>query len=198
MVIRMTLPHRLLLVISLLGTLLPTRLSAAYETPEYRVVDKDGAFEIRDYPALTLVSTPMGKRGADGSFMKLFGFISGSNKASEKIPMTTPVLMTGTESGTMSFVVPKAVASKGAPSPSAPDVSLSTNPPARYAAHRFSGWGGPVASEAAAGKLLEWAKSRHLPVSGAPLFAYYNPPWTPWFMRRNEVLILLSPEDSNR
>ena len=196
MVRRMILPHRLLLVMSLLGTLLPSRLSAAYETPEYRVVEKDGAFEIRDYPALTLVSTPMKKRGSDDSFMRLFGFISGGNNASEKIPMTTPVLMTGTESGTMSFVVPKDVAAKGTPAPSAPDVSLSTNPPARYGAYRFSGWGGSVASETAGRKLLEWAESRHLPVSGAPLFAYYNPPWTPWFMRRNEVLIRLAPEGS--
>ena len=197
MVSWMTLPRRLLLVISLLGTLFPFSLSAAYESPEYQVVEKDGAFEIRDYPELTLVSTPMKKRGADGSFMKLFGFISGGNKASEKISMTTPVLMTGAESGIMSFVVPKAVAAKGAPAPSAPDVSLSPNPPAPYAAHRFSGSGNPGASEAAATKLRAWAVARHLPVSGSPLFAYYNPPWTPWFMRRNEVLIRLDPAGSN-
>ena len=104
-----------------------------YESPEYKVVEKEGSFEIRDYPELTLVSTPMQKRGEEGSFMKLFRFISGRNDRSQKISMTTPVLMTGTESGTMSFIVPKNVALQGVPMPSNPDVTISTNQPARYA-----------------------------------------------------------------
>ena len=181
----------------LLGGFLTSRLSASYETTEYTVADRDGAFEIRDYPELTLVSTPMKTRGADGSFMKLFGFISGRNDRSEKISMTTPVFMTGTESGTMSFVVPKAVAAKGSPAPSATDVTLSKNPPTRYATYRFSGSSKPGPSEAAAKKLRDWADARHLPLTGNPLFAYYNPPWTPWFMRRNEVLIRLAPGSSH-
>jgi hypothetical protein len=88
-------------------------LMASYETPDYKVISAEGAFEIRDYPELTVVSAPMPQRGADGSFMSLFRFISGKNDRSEKISMTTPVLMSGAESGTMSFIVPKAVAAKG-------------------------------------------------------------------------------------
>ena len=178
----------------LLLALLPVSLMASYESPDYKTVSSEGSFEIRDYPSLTLASTPMQKRGEDGSFMKLFRFIEGRNDRSEKISMTTPVLMTGPQSGTMSFVVPKAVAEKGAPAPSNPDVTIQTVPAARYAAYRFSGSGNPAASEAAAKKLLGWADSKNLSVSGTPLFAYYNPPWTPWFMRRNEVLIRITPE----
>ena len=182
-------------MIALLSSLLPGCSKSKYETPDYQVIQKDGSFEIRDYPALTIVSTPMQKRGEDGSFMKLFRFISGRNEHSQKISMTTPVLMTGTISGTMSFIVPKTVAEHGVPTSSNPDVTISTKPAARYAVYRFSGPSKPEPSEAASKKLLAWASAKSLPVSGSPLYAYYNPPWTPGFMRRNEVLLLLMTEN---
>lgn len=168
---------------------------AAYETPDYRVVSADGPFEIRDYPSLTVVSAPMTRRGSDGAFMKLFRFIEGRNDRSEKIAMTTPVLMTGTESGTMSFVVPKAVAEHGVPSPSNPDLTVTTRPAARYATYRYSGSTKPAAAEAAAKKLLEWVSRKGLKPEGTPIFAYYDPPWTLWFLRRNEVLLRLNPTE---
>lgn len=181
---------------ALLLSLLPGCSKSKYETPDYRVVEKDGAFEIRDYPSLTIVSTQMQKRGEDGSFMKLFRFISGRNEHSQKIAMTTPVLMTGTVSGTMSFIVPKDVVERGVPVPNNPDVTISTKPAARYAAFRFSGPSKPEPSETASKKLLAWAASKNLPVAGAPIYAYYNPPWTPGFMRRNEVLLRLEHQAS--
>jgi len=186
----------LLPMIALLFSLLPGCSKSKYETPVYKVVEKDDAYEIRDYPALTIVSTPMQKSGEDGSFMKLFRFISGRNEHSQKISMTTPVLMTGTISGTMSFIVPKDVAEHGVPAPSNPDVTVSTKPAARYAVYRFSGPSKPEPSEAASKKLLAWASSKNLPVSGSPIYAYYNPPWTPGFMRRNEVLLRLEHQAS--
>jgi effector-binding domain-containing protein len=184
----------LLMMFSLLSSILPA--CAKYESPDYTVERKDGSFEIRTYPSLTVVSTPMQHRGGDGSFMKLFRYISGRNEQAQKISMTTPVLMTGTESGTMSFVVPKEVARKGAPIPSNPEVTLHELPATRYAAYRFSGSSRPGSSEKAAAKLLDWVHGQHLHAEGSPLFAYYNPPWTPGFMRRNEVLIRLVPGDS--
>ena len=174
-----------------LQALLPASARAAYETPDYRIVCADGAFEIRDYPSLTVVSAPMTHRGSDGAFMKLFRFIEGRNDRSEKIAMTTPVLMTGTESGTMSFVVPRAVAEHGVPSPSNPDLTVTTKPAARFAAYRYSGSTKPAAAEAAAKKLLGWVSGKGLKAEGAPIFAYYDPPWTLWFLRRNEVLVRL-------
>jgi len=182
------------LMLTLLATLFPSCARAKYESPAYTVVQKDGSFEIRDYPELTLVSTPMQKRGADGSFMKLFRFIQGRNDRSEKISMTTPVLMTGTEAGTMSFVIPNEVAKRGAPAPSNPDLTVCIKPAGRYAVYRFSGSSKPAPSEAAALKLQAWTATQHLAVEGTPLFAYYNPPWTPGFLRRNEVLVRLAPK----
>ena len=162
---------------TLFASLLTACTGGKYESPNYCVVSSDGAFEIRDYPQLTLVSTPMQHRGEDGSFMKLFRFIQGRND----------------RAGTMSFVLPQAVAQHGVPTPSNSDVTLSTIPPTRYAAYRFSGSNNPASSEVAAKKLVAWVKSHHVEMLGSPLFAYYNPPWTPGFLRRNEVLIRTAP-----
>ena len=183
------------LIVSIQAFLLSACARAGYETPEYTVVSKEGAFEIRDYPSLTIISAPMPHRGADGAFMKLFRFISGKNERSEKISMTTPVLMSGSETGTMSFIVPKAVAAKGAPAPANPELTLSTKPAARYAVLRFSGSSSAAHSKEKATQLAAWVKTKGLRSSGKPTFAYYNPPWTPGFLRRNEVLIPLAAAD---
>lgn len=185
-------------MISLLFTLLTACTRTKYESPDYKVISSTGAFEIRDYPQLTLVSTPMQRRGEDGAFMKLFRFIQGRNESSEKISMTTPVIMSGSRSGTMSFIVPKSVAEHGAPTPSNPDVRLNVLPAARYAVFRFNGSGSPEVSDAAAKRLLDWVCSKHFSFSGSPVFAYYNPPWTPGFLRRNEVLLKLAPSEFTR
>src|SRR5512136_1394639 len=86
---------------------------AGYESAPYKLVRSDGKFQVRDYPALTVVETPMGgsRSGDDGSFMRLFRFITGSNEAKQKISMTTPVFMSGSESNaTMTFVMPAKLA----------------------------------------------------------------------------------------
>jgi len=181
----------LLALMVLLQSILSSSASAGYETPDYRVVSAEGAFEIRDYPALTVVSAPMPHRGQDGAFMKLFRFIEGRNDRAEKIAMTTPVLMSGTESGTMSFVVPKGVAEHGVPTPSNPELTVTTKPAARFGVYRYSGSTKPAAAEAAAKKLLAWISSRGFKAEGSTIFAYYDPPWTLWFLRRNEVLVRL-------
>jgi len=176
-------------LISLLGGCVRNK----YETPAYKVISSEGVFEIRDYPQMVLISTPMQNRGSDGSFMKLFRFIQGRNDHEEKIAMTTPVLIAGTDQGTMSFILPEKFAEKGAPASLNPDVSVHMIPPARYAALRFSGSINSEHSESEAKKLASWTSQHSLTTIGTPLFAYYNPPWTPGFMRRNEVLIRLPP-----
>ena len=59
----------------------------AYETAEYTVIESDGDFEIREYPELMVVttSTQMERQGEDGSFMRLFRYISGANESKEKV-----------------------------------------------------------------------------------------------------------------
>jgi hypothetical protein len=139
-----------------------------------------------------MVTTTMQHRGADGSFMRLFRFISGKNDRQEKISMTVPVLMTGAESGTMSFVVPKKISLKGIPKPTDPSILITTMPGGNYAVYRFSGRARPADYGKAVDALSHWCAAHHLVSEGSPLLASYNPPWTPGFMRRNEVMILLN------
>jgi len=84
----------------------------AYESAPYEVVLDKSPFQIREYPTLKLVTTSMqfGKQGNDGSFGRLFSYISGNNESDQSISMTTPVFMDMTddrEQGTMAFVIPE-------------------------------------------------------------------------------------------
>ncbi len=165
---------------------------SAYESAPYRVVRADGKFELRDYPALTVVETPMAQKrsGADGSFMRLFRFISGGNQAQEKIAMTTPVFMSGNESNaTMVFVLPAKMKLSDVPKPADAAVQVRELPAGRFAVLRFSG-GRNTGNEAEAlTRLRDWLAHEKLSSAGSPLYGYFDPPWTPGFWRRNEVML---------
>jgi DNA gyrase inhibitor GyrI len=163
-----------------------------YESPAYRVMSQEEDVEIREYPAFQVVSTPM--KSADGSdggaFRKLFDYISEGNAASQKISMTTPVLMSPQgEGGRMSFVIPKAVAAGGAPAPKSPDLQIENFAGGRYAVLRFPGQLKESNMQAAEKKVRAWAAENKVTLVGPVLVAGYDPPFTPVAMRRNEVLV---------
>jgi len=163
---------------------------AKYESAPFATMEKDAAFEVRDYPELSLVRTSGTGGDADGAFMRLFRYIGGGNASGAKIPMTTPVFMDHGEKETdMGFVLPKAVVAKGAPAPNAPQVSLSKRAAGRFAVMRFTGYRSEKREAAAVAKLRAWMTAKGLKESGKPSFAYFDPPWTPGPFRRNEVLI---------
>lgn len=156
---------------------------AGYKSAPYKVSQKDGDYEVRDYPALQLVTTSMSDD--DKSFMRLFKYISGENEAKEKISMTTPVFMGG---NTMSFVMPDQM--KGAPpNPGSSDVQIRSQVAQRVCVYRFNGTRSTEKEKEALKLLHEWMLKKGLQIAGEPFFAYYDPPWTlgPW--RRNEVLV---------
>jgi hypothetical protein len=185
-----------LLVACTAGFWLVQNSRAATETPEYTVAKKDGAFELRDYPGLALASAPMTDGGMNDSFGKLFRYISGANAAQQKIAMTTPVLIDRAgDGGRMSFIVPRSVAARGAPLPNGDEVKLANRAPMRVAALRFQGSRTEENEHAALEKLRAWLATQNLTPRGEPLFAYYDPPWTPVFLRRNEVLIPVANTD---
>jgi DNA gyrase inhibitor GyrI len=163
-------------------------------SPEYEVIHRDGDFEIREYPPMVVVETPMaGPDVAEGtSFMRLFRYISGSNETEQTISMTTPVV-TSQENGQrrMSFIVPEGVAADGAPRPTSEDVEVHTLAGGPFAAYRFSGRWSPSKFDDAARKLEQWLQERELEALGSPMIANYDPPFTPPFLRRNEVWIRL-------
>jgi hypothetical protein len=162
------------------------------------VVRKDGNFELRDYPALTVIETSMNRpgNGADGSFMRLFRFISGKNALGKKIPMTTPVFMSGSGTdATMSFVLPTRLNAVTVPQPlDGGSVKVRELEAGRFAVLRFSGARNPKTEIQALEQLKKWTKSERLSVQSTPVYAYFDPPWTPGFLRRNEVMLQLQTD----
>lgn len=157
---------------------------AGYETAPYQVVRRDGKVEVRSYPAMTFVETPSG--GDD--FMRLFRYISKENAGEQKIAMTTPVFMTGAGSDAkkMAFVMPEKM--ETAPAPKDGKVQVRRIEPGTFAVLRFRGdQQGPDGE--AYRTLQEWMKAQNLPSTGPATFGYFDPPWTPGFLRRNEVMI---------
>lgn len=176
------------LVVSAIGIAACATSRAGYETAPYKVLRTDGAFEIREYPELKIATT---SRDADNSsFMRLFRYIDGGNAAKEKISMTTPVFMVD---GKMAFVVPEKH-KKDTPAPASALVSVDTLKPRRVAVHRFSGSQTKEREQQALAKLKAWMQQNKLQEAGAPFSAYYDPPWTPGFLRRNEVLVPIPPQ----
>ncbi|MEL6107658.1 MAG: heme-binding protein [Planctomycetota bacterium] len=170
---------------------------AGYESAEYKVVESDDNIEIREYPDLMLAATDskMDSQGRDGSFMRLFRYISGANEGEQKIAMTTPVFMEG-EVGksdvSMGFVMPKEVAEEGVPEPKGAGVKIRKREGGRFAVIRFSGRLDSRVAKEKESKLREWMKSRGLEGQSKAEAAGYDPPFTPGPLRRNEVLIRLN------
>lgn len=179
-----------LLTAGLAGFWLVNTSRAATETPEHTVIRSQPPFEIRDYPALNLATSPMEADGIQGGFGALFGFITGKNQSGSKLAMTAPVLIDNTtQQKRMSFILPKGAAENGVPQPLDTSVQLGQLPPDRYAVLRFEGGRSAQNEQNAIEKLRAWMEKQRLKGKGVPLLAYYDPPWTPVFLRRNEVLI---------
>lgn len=165
---------------------------AGYETVAYQATVKEARFEIREYPTLELVSTPMAQDSENEgqSFRRLFGYISGENVASQKIAMTTPVFMQeGEVVDQMSFVVPESVVEKGTPQGTKPSVEVTMLEGGRYAAYRLKGGRTDAKIDAAKKALTEWLNGRDLAVAGPFIVAGFDPPFIPGMLQRNEVMV---------
>ncbi|MEY3465390.1 MAG: heme-binding protein [Gammaproteobacteria bacterium] len=167
-------------------------VAMAIEQPEYRVLESDGAFELREYQPYMLAETAV-----DASFLtagniafgRLFRYIS-----EKKIAMTAPVEQ-ASSGGTyrVAFVVPRQFDRRSVPVPSDPRVTIREVPSRVVGAWRYSGRWTEENFRAAERSLREQLARRHLdPLPGdAAIIARYDAPFIPWFMRRNEVLLPL-------
>lgn len=158
--------------------------------------EKDGRFELRDYPALPVARTAMNGGTGDDSFEQLFRFIAGGNARDEKIAMTTPVFIDGPIGAqtSMSFGVPAETQRRGVPAPKASAIEISERPPCQIAALRFSGSTRESAEREAIEELRAWMKSRNLEAEGDPIIAYYDAPFIPGPLRRNEAMLRVRQE----
>ncbi len=181
------------------------------EQPAYRVVQQDGAIELRDYPALVVaeVTRPGDRREAvNAGFGPLARYIFARERAGAAIPMTAPVTQQGApiamtapvtqqpDAGgggnwAVRFVMPSRYTLETLPVPAGADVRLIPVPATRRAAIRFSGVATDSVIAAEQARLEAWVARRGVRPTGSPTYAYYNAPFTPWFLRRNEVWLEL-------
>jgi hypothetical protein len=184
----------------------------AIEEAKYKVVKKDNEFEIRDYAPHILAETVVEgdfEEAGNKAFNRLFRYISGVNRSRDKVKMTIPVAqepigekieMTAPvgqqrfqERWAVSFMMPASYTLETLPEPEDPKVTLRQVLARRIAAVRYSGFWNEKSYLRYKLELESWIRERGLTVVGDPIWARYNPPFTPWFLRRNEILI---PVDS--
>lgn len=172
-------------------------VSSNVPTPSYTVSRTDGPIEIRDYPELVVaeITTSGNRRDAvRTAFPPLAGYIFAKEREGEKIAMTAPVTQRAKDSGdwTVQFIMPEGYTLETLPTPEGSTVRLGSEPPMRRAAIRFSGsWDDALFAEKEQ-VLRDWLAAEGLSIDGPPIFAYYNDPFTPGFLRRNEVIFNLA------
>lgn len=167
------------------------------EIARYQVIEAQGPKEIRAYPALTVAEvTRTGTRdqAVRSGFGPLARYIFAREREGEKIAMTAPVTQKSEDgSWTIQFIMPSGYTLDTLPKPAGADVRLREMPAARRAAIRFSGWWSDELFKAKDAELRGWLGGKGLETVGTPVFAYYNDPFTPGFLRRNEILYDLKP-----
>ena len=186
-------------------------VAVAYEEPDYSVVRSEEGFELRRYAAYLVAEAdaPGGfSDSRNGAFRRLFDYISGANVANQKIERTVPpvtsraegtgveiemtapvVTQAAAEGRTMQFVLPSRYTLKTAPVPSDPRVRIRALDERLIAVRSDSGtWSERNYRENEAA-MLAHLEAAGLVATGPASFAGYNAPFTPWFMRRNEVMV---------
>jgi hypothetical protein len=129
----------------------------------------------------------------------LFRFITGANEAQQKIAMTTPVFMEGGPSGpTMAFVLPAKLKTADVPKPADGTVTVRELAAGRFAVLRYSGSRNTKNEAEALARLQGWLELERLTAQTGPVFGYFDPPWTPSFLRRNEVMLRTVVETPNK
>lgn len=179
------------------------------EQPSYEVVETLGDHvEIRQYgPRLAAEVVVAGeeRQARSAGFQKLAAFIFGDNRTRQSIAMTAPVSQAVSEKIAMAtpvsqeeagpglwrvrFLMPGIYTHETLPEPSDPGITIVDLPSETLAVIRFSGSRAPSAVHEATNELLAVVGDSKRQASGQPTAFFYDPPWTLWFLRRNEVAI---------
>ncbi len=189
--------RKILLVASAIAIILVLALlltQSSAETIPYSIKGTSGEIEFRQYPSLVLATTDNSPN--DAGFNLLFAYISGSNKARDKIPMTAPVItsqkipMTSpvvSNATSMSFVLPAGKTREETPDPLDSRVRIVTLPEREVAVIRFTGYASPQEVDAVTVRLQDGLKKAGIETVGESFLMRYDTPWMPGFLRRNEV-----------
>jgi hypothetical protein len=179
----------------------------ALEKPEYEVLESRGDFELRRYEPLIVAETSVDgefDEAGNQGFRRLADYIFGNNRSrqradgtepgsqptSEKIAMTAPVNMQREgERFRVTFMMPSDYTLDTLPLPADPQVRLRRIPGELMAAVRYSGTWSERRYAEHREQLETWVRERGWESTGQAIFARYDPPIVPWFLRRNEILL---------
>jgi hypothetical protein len=189
-----------------------TMPSYAAEEPDFKIIRKlDTDIELREYAAYlvaeVVVPGPASEAG-NRAFPILAGYIFGKNKGDRKfamtapvtqaavpvkLDMTAPVTQTAVADGFLvQFVLPKDVTLPTAPEPLDERIQLRLVPPNHVAVIRYSGFWSESNYNNHLAKLQAALSAANLVATGEAVYSRYNAPFTPWFMRRNEIWLRLA------
>ena len=182
--------------------------ATAIEKAKYTILEKEDDFELRQYEARIVAETYVEgslKESGDDGFRRLYKYISGDNKkkqsismtapvgqepSSEKIAMTAPVNQEKKDSQwRITFLMPSEYTMETLPEPTDKRVKLLEEPGRLMAAVRYSGTWSEASYQKNRSLLEEYIQKRGWTQKGEAVWARYDPPFMPWFLRRNEVLI---------
>jgi hypothetical protein len=179
------------------------------EQQPYEVVQTYSTFELRRYPPHLVAEVAVHgsfEEAGNRAFRSLFGYITGQNASarsvamtapvvqekatSEKIAMTAPVVQVESSSGdyVVAFVLPASLTAETAPVPADPQVRVREVPERLAAVMRYSGRWTEVAYRRRLAQLKSEMVAAGFMPRGAARFARFDPPFKPWFLRRNEVV----------
>ena len=178
------------------------------EEAGFTATKTEGDFQVRHYTPQVVAEIQVEGSLEDAgnqAFRPLFDYISGANRAKDKIVMTAPVTQqregekiamtapVGQEASgkgwRVSFRMPAHFTLDTLPEPLNEKIHLRAIPARSMATVRYSGTWSQARYERHLARLREWMKTKGWVATGDPVWARYNPPFTPWFLRRNEVLI---------
>jgi SOUL heme-binding protein len=180
------------------------------EEPQFALVEQSGAFELRDYPPLIVAEASVkGERklAINEGFRVIADYIFGNNIAAEKVAMTAPVTQQASEavamtapvtqqasgdSWTVRFIMPSEYTLETLPKPKNAAVTLKQIEGQRMAVIRFSGAADEQMLVEKTQALTAEITKRALSPVAAATYAFYDPPWTLGFLRRNEVMIAVN------
>ncbi len=178
------------LLIAMLALTANGAMADKVEEPAYTSLGELDEVELRRYAPSIQARTSLADSGQTNSgFRRLAGYIFGGNDREMEIAMTAPVEETLEEEPTMAFTMPSEHRMEDLPAPDDASVELVAVPERTVAVIAFSGWatGGKVADKTE--ELMTTLKNNGIEASGSPSLNQYNPPWTPPFMRRNEIMV---------
>ncbi len=188
--------------------LLAGSTAMALEQPLYTVDFRDSEVEYRQYQDYLVAETEVTDAGdfdaaGNEGFRRLFQYITGANdggtdiamtapvtqdKKGAKIAMTTPVAQDASASGwRVAFMLPAMYTVDTAPRPTDKRVYIRQVPGKLVATLRYSGRWTNRNVERYTADLWKAIQAAGVTATGEPVVARYDPPFTPPFMRRNEI-----------